>query len=154
MNKKRIVQLLTSLAVLSCIVLPAQAAPQVNIVPLIQLLLLSPESYLLGLDENGNPVKKDVFFTDEDKLCYYTEITLDAPTTHVKLEWSYDGVPWYAPIDADLGAANWELFSCMIDTAEIVAPPPPNPPASTKWKVIVYLDGTNVVEENFQLLEP
>ncbi len=161
MSRKRIVQLLTSIAVLSCMILPVQAAPQVNIVPLIQLLLLSPkqveESVLWGLDGDGNPIIKDVFFTNEDKLCSYTRIVLNdrtTPTTHVILEWSHDGIFWDAPIEADLGLATWELRSCLIDTAEIENPPRPNPPASNNWKMIVTLDGTEVVEEKFQLLTP
>ena len=169
MSRKKIVQLLASLVILSCMVLPVQAAPQVNIVPLIQLLLLSPTEIelpdgfvgLWGLDENGKPVNKNAFFTDEDKLCLRTVLEL-GPTEkiHLKLEWFIDGAAgsWYTPLDGDFkieAPSIVTLDSCMIDTSSTdPSNPPLNPPPSPNWKVVVSIDGVPEETHPFVLQNP
>ena len=159
MSRKRIVQLLTSLIVLSCMVLPVQAAPQVNIVPLVQLLLLSPapptvptviDSYLWGYDAGGNEVKKNTFSKDEDKLCVSTIVTFSpAPSAHIKMEWLYNDNLFVTSLDGDLSPTppGIKLDGCIIDID--ADPPLLVPPVGDTWKVIIYVDGVNIDEHPF-----
>ena len=150
-------------------VLPVQAAPQVNIVPLVQLLLLSPTEFelpdgfvgLWGLDNNGKPVNKNVFFTNENMLCVRTVLELE-PTEkiHLKLEWSIEGAtePWYTPLDGDFkieAPSIVTLDSCMIDTtSKDPNNPPPNPPPSPDWKVVISIDEVPEDTHTFDLQNP
>lgn len=162
MSRKRIVQLLTSLAVLSCMILPVQAAPQVNIVPLVQLLLLSPadpievvvvDSAMQGIDSNGDP-NQSPFSTTDKRVCLTTELQVFGPgTIHLKVEW-LDGAPppWATTIDTDItveGPVLVDITDCIIDAD--ADEPPDTPAPSTDWKVILTVDGINIVEENFEI---
>ncbi len=158
MSRKRIVQLLTSLAVLSCMVLPVQAAPQVNIVPLIQLLLLSPMEVVVvgsgmqGIDSDGNLIGSP-FSTTDKRVCLTTQLEVFGPgTIHLKVEWR-DGIEhWETTIDTDItveGPVLLDITDCIIDAD--ADDPPPTPAPSALWNVIVTVDGENIVEEHFEI---
>lgn len=163
MSRKRIVQLLTSLAVLSCMVLPVQAAPQINIVPLVQLLLLSPVevvvvgSAMQGIDSNGQPTLiGGPFSTTDKRVCLTTQLEVFGPgTIHLKVEWRDGNTLWETTIDTDItveGPVLLDITDCIIDAD---APEPPRTPhPSEHWNVIVTVDGENIVEEHFEIQEP
>ena len=151
MSRKRIVQLLTSLAVLSCMVLPVQAAPQVNIVPLVQLLLLNPPSSMQGIDSNGNLIGSP-FSTTDKKVCFTTQYQFGPGTIHIKVEWLDGDTLWATTIDTDAtaeGPVMLYIADCIIDAD--ADDPPPTPAPSTDWKVIFTVDGENIDEEYFEI---
>ncbi len=161
MCRKRIVQLLTSLAVLSCMLLPVQAAPQINIVPQIQLLLLSPKTIvgMWGFDESGNRVNKDVFFTNEEKVCFRTILKdLPTPSLILRVEWFRDGSSYRTvfddfEIDGTTPSTVIDLDDiCVINTEIGLAPPPPPPPIN--WNIVVSINGAIVEDHGFELREP
>ncbi len=160
MSRKRIVQLLTSLAVLSCMVLPVQAAPQVNIVPLVQLLLLNPVEYveavvvdsgMQGIDSNGDLIGSP-FSTTDQMVCFTAELLFGPGTIHYKIEWFDGDTSWAITTDVEITAGvpiGYDIIECIIDVHD--DPPPPTPHPSTDWKVILTVNGIDEVEENFEI---
>jgi len=154
-SRKIIIQLLASLTILCSAVLPAYAAPQVNIVPLVQLLLLSPTEVTLissgmqGIDSDGNPVAiGGPFYTDDKKVCLTSSLQFGPGTIHLKIEWFKGDTLWPPTrIDTSLVAGVPKIIvvtDCIIDSTI-----PRTAPASTDWKVILSTDGTTKVEETF-----
>lgn len=148
MSRKKFIQILSSFAVLCCIVLPANAAPQINIVPLVQLLLLKPlevtviDSGMQGFDSGGNPIAGGPFSTDDQKVCLTSTLEYGPGTIHLTVEWFKDAAHFKTTTDLDVTAQDpvqVNIVDCIIDSTAI---PPLTAPASDNWEVRLSTDGT------------
>jgi len=156
-SRKIIIQLLASLTILCSAVLPAYAAPKINIVPLVQLLLLNPtevtviDSGMQGIDSDGHLITGGPFYTDDNKVCLTSSLQFGPGTIHIKIEWFKDGASWAVTTDLDVTAQDpvqVDIVDCIIDSA---ATPPLTAPASTDWKVILSTDGKTKTEKSFAI---
>jgi len=159
-SRKRIVQLLASLVILSYMVLPVQAAPQVNIVPLVQLLLLNPaevEFVDSAMWDGVNLVPKTDFLTTDEQACYSVEFNV-GPTSnfYFKIEW-FNGDNFYTQSSDgnSPGGVHITLTNCIKMVGNpTYSPPVGPPPPSAAWKARLSIDGKIIEEQPFTISAP
>ncbi|MBW1635551.1 MAG: hypothetical protein JRJ68_04680 [Deltaproteobacteria bacterium] len=160
MSRKNFIQILSSLAVLCCIVLPANAAPKINIVPLVQLLLLNPlevtvvDSGMQGIDSSGGVITGSPFSTDDQKVCLTSTLKFGPGTIHLTVEWFKDAASYKTTTDLDITAQDpvqVDIVDCIIDNTAI---PPLTAPASDNWEVRLSTDGTIKDKQPFVIQAP
>ncbi len=154
MNRKKVIQILTSLAVLGCL-LPAHAA-NVHIPSLIELLLLKPKivstTYIFDDLWADGGVQKYDFLTTDEKACALT-ILFSEPFT----PFSYK-IQWIDPDDESL--REWSQDSNMgafvavgiEDCIDIADHFPAGNPGT--WGVKIFIDGDLSSEASFQIEQP
>jgi len=160
-SRKRIVQLLTSLAVFSCMVLPVQAAPQVNIVPLVQLLLLSPQAETevvsSGIWDGVNFAPKTDFLTTDEKVCFFGEYHVSAKSAYsVRVAWFRDDIFYHKSWESNHSAGSLTFtpdFCILIAGDPTETPPLAAPTPSPNWEVKFIVDGIDIDIQHFTITE-